>query len=267
MARTRRLLFWLCIVLVVAPFGSFLLLSLGVMTYIYWPTDVDELVVPGVEPNVEHVVVVAHGMRDTPATWSDRLAQALATRGEREQIVSLDWSAYAQNAFRCSVNGRRLGESLGTDLAANPNLQSLHLIAHSCGSFVSFGICEALREERTDVTIQSTFLDPVTVYGGIFWRFGLERFGSCADFSDAYIDTEDDVPGSNQLLPSTHTFDITDARKRAGYTGAPHVWPTIYYLRMAQQKTILDLRTDPALAETYPRGVLEAGRALDEAAP
>ena len=176
---------------------------------------------------------------------------------DKVQIISLDWAAYARNTFRCSVNGKRLGKVLGDRLAANPSLQSVHLIAHSCGSFVSLGICEALREERNDVTIQSTFLDPVTVYGGIFWDFGLEWFGTCADFSDAYIDTGDDVPGSNELLPATHTFDVTEARERAGFDGSPHVWPTVFYQRLAESNKILDIHADPAVIERYPPGVLE----------
>ena len=159
-------------------------------------------------------------------TWSDRLKQALTTADGNEQT-------------------------------SHENLQSLHLIAHSCGSFVSLGICQALKAHRNDVTVQSTYLDPVTVYGGVFWDYGVTRFGSCADFSDAYIDIADTGPGSNQLLPLTHTFDVTPARKRAGFARPPHVWPKVYYLRRAQHQTILDLRADPSVSTSYPRNALE----------
>lgn len=267
--RERGLLFWLGSVLVVVPGVLFVLVSLGLMIFIYWPLDLDDMVIPEIEPRVEHIVVISHGLRDTTATWSDKLRQTLSSPKDARdnllvdvlddnvQIISLDWNLYAQNTFRCSVNGKRLGESLGNLLAANPMLRSLHLVAHSCGAFVNLGICEALREQRSDVTIQSTFLDPVTVYGGLFWDFGLERFGNCADFSDASIDTEDDVLGSNQLLPATHTFDVTAARKQAEFDGSPHVWPTIFYQRLAENNKILDIRTDPTLSARYPRGVLE----------
>jgi len=227
------------------------------MTYIFWPTNLGEIPSLNFRQNAEHVVIISHGMRDDATTWSDKLKETLSARNDNQQIVSLDWNPYAQSAFRCSVNGRRLGESLGKLLATSPNLRSLHLIAHSCGAFVSLGICEALRAHRSDVTVQSTFLDPVTVYGGAFWNFGINRFGGCADFSEAYIDTDDTVPGSNQLLPLTHTFDVTTARKRAGFEGPPHVWPTVYYLRRAQDRTILDLRADPSVLTRYPRNELE----------
>lgn len=258
--RKRGPLFWFCVVLLGVPAGSFVLLSLSLMIYIYWPMSLDEAVFPDVDPGVEHIVVISHGLRDTAETWSDKLAATLSTDNGKVQIISLDWNPYAQNTLRCSVDGKRLGESLGNHLAASSNLQSLHLIAHSCGAFVSLGICESLREHRSNVAVQSTYLDPVTVYGGLFWDFGLERFGTCADFSDAYIDTGDDVPGSNQLLPATHTFDVTAARSLASFDGPPHVWPTVYYRQLAQAGMAPDLRSDPNVITTYPRNVLEVLR-------
>jgi hypothetical protein len=260
MGRKRGPLFWLTIVLVVLPGGCFVLVSLTLMTYIYWPVSLDEVAMPDVEPSAEHIVIISHGLRDTAETWSDALKETLSKHTREVQIISLDWNPYAQNTFRCSVDGKRLGESLGSHLAASSNLQSLHLIAHSCGAFVSLGICESLREHRSDVAVQSTYLDPVTVYGGLFWDFGLERFGTCADFSDAYIDTGDDVPGSNQLLPATHTFDVTAARSLASFEGPPHVWPTVYYRQLAQAGMAPDLRSDPTVIRTYPRNVLEVLR-------
>ena len=257
MGRKRGPLFWLTNVLVVLPGGCFVLASLTLMTYIYWPVSLDEAAMPDVEPSAEHIVIISHGLRDTAETWSDALKETLSSRTREVQIISLDWNPYAQNTFRCSVDGKRLGESLGSHLAASSNLQSLHLIAHSCGAFVSLGICESLREHRSDVAVQSTYLDPVTVYGGLFWDFGLERFGTCADFSDAYIDTGDDVPGSNQLLPATHTFDVTQARIKAGFEGSPHMWPTVFYQRLAAAAMTPDLRSDPNVITTHPRGVLD----------
>ena len=69
----RRLKLWLCIVLVVVPSALFVLLSLVLMIYIYWPLDLDDLVISRAEPRIEHIVVISHGLRDTTATWSDKL--------------------------------------------------------------------------------------------------------------------------------------------------------------------------------------------------
>ena len=114
-----------------------------------------------------------------------------------------------------------------------------------------------MRARRREVVIQSTYLDPVSVYGGLFWNYGLTRFGACADFSDAYIDTEDGVPGSNQRLPSAHTFDVTQARKRTTFSGSPHVWPTAYYQQLVQRGQHLDLQRDRNLLSKFPRGELD----------
>jgi hypothetical protein len=260
--RARGPLFWLLTLLVGLPGALFLLVSVVLLIYTNWPLDLDELTLPEIETQAQHIVIISHGMRDDRSTWSDGLKDTLQARNELAQIISLDWNPYSGSTFRCSVDGKRLGESLGRRLAASRKLKSLHLIAHSCGSFVSLGICEALRAVRSqrtaqsDITIQSTYLDPVTVYGGIFWGFGLERFGRCADFSDAYINASDDVPGSNQLLPATHTFDITGLRIPSGFSGSPHLWPTVYYQNLAESGRDLELRTDPGVISEYPRQVL-----------
>ena len=141
--------------------------------------------------------------------------------------------------------------------ATSAALESMHLVGHSCGSFVVLGLCETLRELRPDLSVQTTFLDPVTVYGGFFWEYGLEHFGSCGEFSDAWIDTGDDVPGSNEVLPRAATFDVTPAREASGWTGLPHNWPTVYYTKRAEAGTLLELRDDASLASRRPRGVLQ----------
>lgn len=236
--------------------------SLGFLAYIYYPLDLSRIDLGGVEhsvfePQAPHVVIVAHGLGDTPESWSDQLSQTLAAQDRSAQVIALDWNPYSKNTFRCSVDGKRLGASIGARLASSSKIRTVHLIAHSCGSFVSLGICQAMREQRPDVVIQSTYLDPVSVYGGLFWDYGLTRFGACADFSDAYIDVEDGVPGSNQRLPSAHTFDVTQSRKRTTYTGSPHVWPTVYYQQLVQRGLHLDLQRDRDLVSKFPRGELE----------
>ncbi len=96
----------------------------------------------------------------------------------------------------------------------------------------------------------------MAIYGGVSLDFGIQHFGQCADFSDAYIDTGDGVPGSNELLPGAHTFDVTSARESSGYEGPPHVWATVYYRQLAERGEILDLRKNAGLAADYPAGQL-----------
>lgn len=111
-------------------------------------------------------------------------------------------------------------------------------MGHSCGSFVILGICEALREHNQSLSIQTTYLDPVSVYSGIFWDYGVKHFGSCANFSDAYIDTQDTVPGSNQALKNAVTFDVTQIRVQNKLNHAPHAWPTLFYIHALREKQV-----------------------------
>lgn len=239
------------------PGAFFVLGTLAIVVYMYWPVDAGRLEFPAPDASEAHVVVLAHGVRDTPERWATPLAGILEARRPGDRVVALDWSVYAGEPFRCSVAGKRVGAALGRRLAANPNVRSVHAIGHSCGAFVALGLCEAIRASGRSIPIQNTYLDPVSVYGGFFWAYGVERFGSCADFSEAYIDTEDTVPGSNQGLPLAHTFDVTEARKRSGHEGTPHNWPTIYYSRLAAKNRQPDLRFERDLGDRYPAGVLQ----------
>lgn len=253
----RKWLLWGLAIVVGLPGIPFVLVTLGLVVYMYWPLRISEVVLPEIDPSATHVVVLSHGLRDDPTTWTAPLKAKIDARMAGAQVIAFDWSRQAEDTFRCSLDGTRLGTELGRSLAASDALASVHLVAHSCGSFVSLGICEALREAGRDVQIQTTFLDPVTIYGGFFWGYGLDHFGTCADFSDAYIDTGDTVPGSNQALPHAHTFDVTEARERAGYAGSPHVWPTVYYQELLGRGAAPDLRHDRGLAARHPKGVLQ----------
>lgn len=92
------------------------------------------------------------------------------------------------------------------------------------------GICEGAKSIKPTIKIQTTYLDPVAVYSGFFWQYGIKNFGSCANYSDTYIDTEDRVPGSNQAILHSATFDITQMRTSQKLDIPPHVWPTLFYL-------------------------------------
>lgn len=255
--RGRGLLFWLMMLLVIIPGIPFVLASAGFVMYTFWPINLDRVEWPEITPTTEHVVLISHGLRDTASSWSAALAKTLDQRDGTSQVIALDWNPYSQNALRCSVDGKRIGHRFGEHVANHPGLVSIHLIGHSCGAFINLGVCRAIKEKRPDVSVQTTYLDAVSIYGGMFWDYGLNNFGACADFSDAYIDTGDDVPGSNVRLPAAHTFDVTDARLSSDYAGSPHLWPTVFYRQRAEQGQIPDLAISPDLNLRYPVGVLE----------
>ena len=105
--------------------------------------------------------------------------------------------------------------------------------------------------------MQSTYLDPVSVYSGLLWDYGLNHFGRCADFSDAYIDIEDTVPGSNQNLPYAYTFDVTQLRKKNNVVYLPHKWPTIFYLNALKKSQVpIFYKSTPAMTSKYQKDSL-----------
>ncbi|MGB2739910.1 MAG: hypothetical protein WBC60_05065 [Cognaticolwellia sp.] len=228
-----RLLWWLGVII---PGVPFILFSVGFQLYAHWPRDYSPITTIEVKPDTQYLSLSAHGVKDNPESWSNEL-QSIIKQSNNKQLsnlakaqVSLAWQSYSDNALVCSVTGRNIGQELGKKIAKLPNLKAIHLIGHSCGSFVIYGLCEKLKQIKPSVTIQTTYLDPVSIYSGIFWRYGVDKFGDCANFSDSYIDTKDGVPGSNEKIKNSYTFDVTDMRLEQKLPYAPHAWPTHFYL-------------------------------------
>ncbi|WP_339724003.1 hypothetical protein [uncultured Paraglaciecola sp.] len=234
-------LWWLGVIL---PGVFFILVSLGFLLTMHWPKDYQNVVNLSLDPNVEYLTLSAHGVKDTPASWSDELQrtysqiQHMPFSDLHKQHISFGWQPYSDNVLNCSVDGKKIGLFLGEQLSRLPKLKGVHLLGHSCGSFVILGICEAIKEQKASLSVQTTYLDPVSVYSGIFWDYGLEYFGSCGDFSDAYIDTQDTVPGSNQALKNAYTFDVTETRVKNNLDYAPHAWPPLFYIHALEKKQV-----------------------------
>lgn len=235
------------------------------MLYMYWPRHFDEIntaqyEAPQTGDGTRHLTILAHGMRDDPRSWINPLKAVYVEKDYEGSVLSVDWSPYAQSSLTCAVNGRRIGKLIGKligeQLAANKSIDSAHLIAHSCGAFVIYGACQAIKQSNKNIVVQTTYLDPVSIYG-IWWNYGIERFGSCADYSEAYIDTEDSIHGSNQQIPNTHTYDVTSKRKQAGNPVPPHVWPVAYYERLVVNDSAPKVWEDETLARRKPVGELE----------
>ncbi len=254
----KKLLLKILVVLfAVIPLVSFVLANIVFLSYMYWFQNFDDMQFPVINEEAEHVIILSHGLGDTTESWTSPLKLLFEEKEEPGvQVVSLDWNPYSKNTFRCSIDGMRIGAKVAEQINTMKSLKTLHLIGHSCGSFVVLGLCEAMKESRPDIRIQTTYLDPVAIYGGLFWNYGVDHFGGCGDFSDAYIDIEDGVPGSNQSLTNAHTFNVTDVRKASQYKKNPHVWPTVYYQQLVEAGAILDYRKDQSVVLTYPKGVM-----------
>lgn len=220
------------LILVIFPAVPFLVFNIGYLSYVFWPRDFSDVTELPIPKDMQYLTLSAHGVKDTPQSWSNHLQSLLAVRSTKKQQLnhSLDWQQYSSYALTCSVYGKEIGRQIGLQLVKQKQLEFVHIIGHSCGSFVVYGLCQQLKKSRPEIKVHTTYLDPASVYAGFWWDYGIERFGSCADFSDVYIDTEDNVPGSNLPLPHAHTFDVTRIRIKKSIKVDPHYWPAQYYL-------------------------------------
>ena len=239
--------------LITLPLTTFLVALVCLLVFIFWPSPFKQFDSTPYTTEANTVTITAHGMKDSIDGWSGSLTQALAIQHPATYAVAVDWHRWATNPLRCAVNGKRIGERVGLHLAANPHLKRAHLIGHSCGAFVIYGACKKLKQIRPDILVQTTYLDPVSIYGPLM-DYGIEHFGRCADYSDAFIDHEDSVHGSNAMLPNTHTYDVTALRPNGV---RPHVWPPLYYSRLLLTGEAPLLSKDHLLRESKPAGVME----------
>lgn len=223
----------------IIPGIPFILGSLGFIVYVFWPKDLSSVINIPLNSKAEFISISAHGVKDNSDSWSDELQKLIKQNNNElvQQNISLNWSDFSDNVLICSVSAKKIGYEIGERLIKETKVKSIHAIGHSCGAFVALGLCEAIKEKSADIKIQTTYLDPVSVYAGVRWDYGIDKFGTCADFSDSYIDTRDGVPGSNNNLPYTATFDVTELGVK-NKNIQPHNWPTQYYLLAYRNKKV-----------------------------
>ena len=258
MNQTRRaVLVKLFLWLVVYPGIPFVVGSIGIIGYANWPRSFKAFDLPNIASTTEQVVFIVHGKDDDTKTWALEMQEIYRNQSDDStQVFALDWTPYSDNFLRCSVDGRHIGIRLGQQLAPKKNVKNVHLIGHSAGAFVVYGLCEGTKRVNKSIQIQTTYLDPLGIYGAIRRDYGLNNFGNCADFSEAYIDIESGVPGSNEPLVSAHTFDVTGLRSAQTFTGSPHIWPVHYYMSVLRSGGANHLVSNPALRERFPPGTL-----------
>ncbi|MDH3375633.1 MAG: hypothetical protein OEQ39_01515 [Gammaproteobacteria bacterium] len=257
MNKTRRaVLVKLFLWLVVYPGIPFVVGSIGIIGYANWPRNFETFDLPTIAAATEQVVFIVHGKDDDTNTWALEMQAIYRDQSDNAtQVFALDWTPYSDNFLRCSVDGHQIGVGLGERLATHTNVKNVHLIGHSAGAFVVYGLCEGTKRVSESIQIQTTYLDPLGIYGGMRRDYGLNNFGSCADFSEAYIDVESGVPGSNEPLLKAHTFDVTGLRSTRSFGESPHIWPVNYYMSELRNGSANRLVSDPALRERFPPGL------------
>jgi hypothetical protein len=221
MASKNRRQLWLLLVLALASTPLWLEL------YARWSPD---FVASMPEPrnDTRRLILVFHGSDGKDNAAIRQLEQALQSelREPDQEVIRYIWAPWSDNRLRASVNGLYLGQKIGEHLSAY-DIDELHLIGHSAGAWLPDAICSNLRANRqTPIKIRITLLDPIGIRGFFNFGWGSQNFGSCADFAEAIINTDDNVPGTNQPLRYAFNIDVT---------GIPHdmnghEWPVWYYL-------------------------------------
>lgn len=228
----RRLLWWL----VILPGIPFVLISIGMLLYANWPSSPGPWHMTSLNPQAQQLTLMTHGMGDNAESWATDLAELLRTRvSDTHSVAAVDWRVGAKSMLRCSRNASVIGERLASEvLHQAPQLQQVHFIAHSAGSFMAYAFCREIKRRKPDMQVQTTYLDPNGIYRGLDWGYGTRNFGNCADRSRAYLHIGDGVPGSEEALEHAPSLDIT-ALKPADMDNG-HLWPVHYYLQQIRQQ-------------------------------
>lgn len=188
------------------------------------------------------LLLIIHGSGGSADGWPRRLEDAITeTYGSRPSwdIHRLEWATLAEDRLAAPGNGRALGarlaEQLTEPLAGGSGYRIIHLIGHSVGAHVMYGLSSRYRELATDAdtTLHQTYLDPFTPRGVLLWRFGESRFGQNADFSESFVTTDDPAFMTNSYLEHAYNIDLTSSFPSSGEPDdvSAHDWPVAYYIQ------------------------------------
>ena len=172
----------------------------------------------GLDPATRTAVLLFHGSgaRDEPTLMAvEERFRALARGQPGTAVMRYIWSPYSEKRFRAAVNGAAVGEALGAELAGLPRLESIHLIGHSAGAYPLDPLCESYRKAGGRARIVITYLDPIGIQGVLDFGWGARNYGACADYAEAFINTDDPVPATNSPLAHAWNVDVTAAGKLA----------------------------------------------------
>lgn len=163
-------------------------------------------------------------------------------------VYCYDWKSFRGNLLRAARDSQSIGKRIGRQLAAEEQIQDLHVVGVSVGAFAADScVKEFSRLRRVDsryaanknlggkksIHSRLTLLDPFTSRGIFGNGYGMRFFGTEADFCEQYMNTDDPVPSTNSPLPLAHVYDVTSSRQRNSFMPSPgdsmHSWPAAYF--------------------------------------
>lgn len=209
-------------------------------------------------------VFVVHGSGDGPERWAQPLIETLSPRVKtpaRVQWVAYDWRDAAKDKLSAAERGQAEGAAIASVLKTKP-LAHVHVIAHSAGAHVAFGLEQAFASLSPRPTLHLTLLDPF-LGKGLDFEWGKTRFGTSADFVEQWLNLGDGVPGTETAVAAAHVFDVSTSTSKPAVTGSQgHWWPTQAYGALepgfSNAFEVSDTFDAPALRARFPAGVAEA---------
>lgn len=209
-------------------------------------------------------VLVVHGSGDGPERWAQPLIDVLSPRVKtpgRVQWVAYDWRDAAKDKLSAAERGQAEGAAIAEVLKTRP-LSHVHVIAHSAGAHVAFGLEQALTAVSPRPTLHLTLLDPF-LGKGLDFEWGKTRFGASADFVEQWLHLGDGVPGTETAIAAAHVFDVSKSASKPSVSGSEgHWWPTVAYRTLepgfSSSFEVNDAFDAAALRARFPAGVTDA---------
>ncbi len=192
-------------------------------------------------------VVFVHGFNPAPRIvhfeMAIRLAEAMARRGTRCNILEWDWNAATCDSLRPRVNSEKSvqqGHLLADQLAlAGIDPARMHLIGHSAGAMVATAAAWDYAVRWGRPVAQLTLLDPATFYHEVI--FQQLQAGSLAPLVENYWTASPSAYGNEVRLPGVRDYHVTG---RSYYLGvfcpirSDHVSIVVWYLTTIENGTI-----------------------------
>mmetsp|Transcript_11266 Transcript_11266/g.16560 ORF Transcript_11266/g.16560 Transcript_11266/m.16560 type:complete len:275 (+) Transcript_11266:132-956(+) len=195
-----------------------------------------------------HVILIFPGAGG-PDQFTEELENKIISSSNQgvTTVKTLDWREFKGSLFTASYDGEAFGESISSLLwNGDDDLKIVHCIGVSVGAFAANACVTELHRLRQKDTgnkpyLRLTLLDPFTTRGVFGAGYGNENFGSCVDYAEQYLNTDDPVPTTNHPLQLCTCFDVTSARERSTFElpvdETMHCWPLVYFARYGLGKS------------------------------
>lgn len=195
---------------------------------------------PESSPGADRLIVLVHGGGDGAEDWPAAMAEVISANlvePARWDVWTYDWFDDAQGSVNVTRRGEDHGRWLGARLSER-DYGHLHLIGHSAGAAVLYGVTDTLADEA-GLTVHETYLDPFGGQGLLRWEYGERRYGEGADFAEALLNTLDGVPSTDEYFHSTVSFDLSALADEDMSAIEGHRLPIGFYERSVESPAAL----------------------------